>query len=481
MGVHDVSTTQRPRELRGNRLRRMPTQQPPPPQHADLQAVDVDEPATAAAEGHQLAVDVARKGPGQLQRVPFPATKQPTGPERGGHDLDDAHRCLPPAFHPPPAGSAPTRRSARACQGGAVADPRLLRIALITLGDPATLTGGYLYHRRIAALAPEFSAIVNFVSFPERALALPALAGRGVVRAAARTRPHVLLLDSIAAPYLATWLGRVRLPAPLTAILHQPPGGIDAAPWRIRVQARLDRRAYRHARLLIAASDALADGLRGDVLEGQSLVVVAPGRDTTAGTADCARAEVELRRGRNAALLCVGNWVERKGVLDLLEAVARLPDTAATLHLVGDPDPEPAYAKRIRGRLRTPELAGRVVVHGRLTAAEVAACYRAADVFVLPSKREPYGTAYGEAMAAGLPAVGWEAGNLPNLARHGQEGLVLPVGDIPALTAALHRLCDDGQLRSRLAAAARRRAQTFPTWHDSAERLFAHLRAAADG
>lgn len=123
------------------------------------------------------------------------------------------------------------------------------------------------------------------------------------------------------------------------------------------MQARLDRRAYRHARLLIAASDALADGVRGDVLEGQS--VVAPGRDTTAGTADCARAEVELRRGRNAAPLCVGNWVERKGVLDLLEAVARLPDTAATLHLVGDPDPEPAYAKRIRGRLRTPELAGR--------------------------------------------------------------------------------------------------------------------------
>ena len=48
--------------------------------------------------------------------------------------------------------------------------------------------------------------------------------------------------------------------------------------------------------------------------------------------------------------------------------------------------------------------------------------YRSADVFVLPSYREPYGTVYGEAMAAGLPVVGWRAGNLPNLARARPRG-----------------------------------------------------------
>jgi len=51
---------------------------------------------------------------------------------------------------------------------------------------------------------------------------------------------------------------------------------------------------------------------------------------------------------------------------------------------------------------------------------------------VLPSWREPYGTVYGEALAAGLPVVGWRAGNLPHLVSDGVEGVVLTPGDVPA-------------------------------------------------
>jgi glycosyltransferase involved in cell wall biosynthesis len=73
----------------------------------------------------------------------------------------------------------------------------------------------------------------------------------------------------------------------------------------------------------------------------------------------------------------------------------------------------------VRARLSAADLAGRVVVHGPLPVAQVAAYYAAADAFVLASSREPYGTVYGEAMAAGLPVVGYAAGNLPHLARDG--------------------------------------------------------------
>ena len=98
----------------------------------------------------------------------------------------------------------------------------------------------------------------------------------------------------------------------------------------------------------------------------------------------------------------------------------------------------------------------------------MAAFYRAADAFVLASSREPYGTVYGEAMAFGLPVAGYAAGNLPHLARDGEEGLVVPPGDVPALAAALRRLADDEGLRGRLGTAAARRAATFPTWEDTA-------------
>jgi glycosyltransferase involved in cell wall biosynthesis len=357
-----------------------------------------------------------------------------------------------------------------------VDDAHALMVSLVTLGDPATLTGGYLYHQRIAALAPRFGARVRFVSVPAGPFPLPIAAGPWVLRQLARQHPDVILLDSIAAGYVAPWLSARRPRTPVVGILHQPPGGIDHPPVRTTTQAVLDRWAYRAAPRLLAASAALADELEAGGLPRARLTVVPPGRDVAPSPGP---SPGDLRHGRRTALLSVGNWVARKGLLDLLEAVSRLPDDAGTLHLVGDPDTEPGYAERVRSRLARPDLAGRVVVHGPLPVEGVAALYAAADGFALASSKEPYGTVYGEAMAFGLPVVGYAAGNLPHLARDGEEGLVVPPGDVAALAAALRRLTDGEELRARLGAAAARRAATFPTWEETAARLFGELRAAA--
>lgn len=335
------------------------------------------------------------------------------------------------------------------------------------------MTGGYLYHQRMAALAPRSDAVVQFVSVPDRRFPLPLAAGHRVLAAARCARPDVLLLDSIAAAYVAPWLRAADRGPPVVGMLHQPPGGIDHGRPRAAVQAMLDRRAYRRTRRLLVASEALGDELRSRGLPADLLRVVPPGRDPASTAVPPAE---DLRAGRRIALLSVGNWVARKGVLDLLEAVAMLPPPAVTLHLVGDPDAEPAYAAAVRRRLAAADLSGRVVVHGVLPPERVAGFYRAVDAFALPSRREPYGTVYGEAMAAGLPVVGWRAGNLPHLARDGVEGFAVAAGDVPALAAALRTLADDDPLRQRMAAAARRRAESFPTWEDSARRLFAELR-----
>ncbi len=124
----------------------------------------------------------------------------------------------------------------------------------------------------------------------------------------------------------------------------------------------------------------------------------------------------------------------------------------------------------------SPILAGRAVAHGRVDPALVPAFYASAELFALPSLRETYGTVYAEAMAAGLPVVGYRSGNLPHLATDGREGLLANPGDIEGLAAALRRLIEDDDLRRRLATAARIRASTFPTWDDSAAVFFGTIR-----
>jgi glycosyltransferase involved in cell wall biosynthesis len=353
---------------------------------------------------------------------------------------------------------------------------RTLLAALITLGDPGQLTGGYLFHRRIAELAPAHDARIEFVSVPQRAFPLACVDAPRVLARASAVGADAIVLDSIAAAFVGPWLA-VRDPQlPLLGMLHQPPGGIDHGPLRSRVQAVLDRLAYRRARVLMAASESLAIDLRKLGYAEERVVVVPPGRDVASAPAV---APGDLRRGRAASFLCVGNWVERKGILSLLDAFAALDAESATLHLVGDDRTDVAYAEQVRHRLGRPDVHDRVVVHGTKSIEEVAAFYAAADVFALPSLKEPYGTVYGEAMAFGLPVVGWRAGNLPFLAEHEREGLLVTPGDIGGLTAALRRLADQPDLRKHLGEAARRRALERPTWDDVTQLFFEHVRAVA--
>lgn len=329
----------------------------------------------------------------------------------------------------------------------------MLTIALVTLGDPKTLTGGYLYHWRVAELAPRHGAEVKFVSFPSWPFPWPMLGGGRVLDEVSRCGAQALLLDSICAGYLAPWLAWRRPRLPVLGILHQAPGGIGQAAWKARIQAGLDGWAYRYTRRLLIASQSLCDELNLP-----NKVVVAPGCDVALSSEPAG----DLRRGRQAALLCVANWARMKDHLSLLEAFSRLPEDLATLHLAGDEGADPVYGEQVARRVA--ELGNRVVRHGKCRREQVAGLYAAADVFVLPSLRETYGTVYSEALACGLPCVGWDTGNLPHLIKDGVEGRVLSAGDLPGLAAALEQLCRQPELREQMSRAARLCARRFPSW-----------------
>lgn len=350
-------------------------------------------------------------------------------------------------------------------------------VALITLGDPGRLTGGYLYHRRMAEMAPRFGVRLAFISFPQRPFPLAAPAAPFVLRRARAMDADALVLDSIAAPFLGAWpFGEIGIP--MLGMLHQPPGGVEGGRVRRALQAPLDRRAYREARLLMVASEVLAERLVAEGVPRSRLRVVPPGRDVAH---EIGPSPGDLRRGRRVALIAVANWIEHKGILDLLEALARLPDDTATLHLAGSQDADPSYTERVLRRLAEPDLAGRVVVHGPLPVAEVAALYEAADVFVLPAGRETYGTVFGEAMSFGLPVIGYRAGNIPYLAENEREGLIVEPGDVAGLARSIERLARDDALRLRLGEAAAARAATRPTWEESGRIFFDTIRGAISG
>jgi glycosyltransferase involved in cell wall biosynthesis len=346
---------------------------------------------------------------------------------------------------------------------------QVLRLSLVTLGDPNQQTGGYRYHRKMAQAAPRHDAEIRFCSIPNLGWPL-AIAPAARTWRAASEHSDAIMLDSLAAAFAAPWIARS--PAPVIAILHQAPGGVDHGRIRSLAQGALDRLAYGRASGFIAAGQGLIDTLRRSDVPDERIRFVPPGCDVPSDGGP----PLELRRGRDVSVLCVANWTQNKGIVQLLNAFASLPENAATLWLVGRTDVDRGYARLVRRRIAAPDLSRRVVVRGPLPFDEVGRMYRSADVFALCSLVDAYGTAWAEALSAGLPVVGWRTANLPRLAEHGREALMPEPGDLRGLTRALQAITGASGLRERLSAGARRRAGTLPTWRRSEELFFEAVR-----
>jgi len=154
------------------------------------------------------------------------------------------------------------------------------------------------------------------------------------------------------------------------------------------------------------------------------------------------------------------NW-RIKGLDVLLNALARLAGAhpEVTLVVAGeDPSGGGASMRRLCGRLG---LEGRVFFVGRLDRAQLAEMLWHADVFVLPSRREAFGVAALEAMAAGVPVVASRAGGLSEIIREPTDGVLCEPGRPKALTDAIARLIGYEQRRRELAWAGPKRAGDF--------------------
>ena len=94
--------------------------------------------------------------------------------------------------------------------------------------------------------------------------------------------------------------------------------------------------------------------------------------------------------------------------------------------------------------------------------AELPAVYAAADLFVLPSRFEPWGAVVLEAMACGLPViVSDKVGCAPDLVRPGENGWIVPAGDPDALAAALREALAEPEQLARMGGTSSRVSATW--------------------
>lgn len=331
-------------------------------------------------------------------------------------------------------------------------------------GDPETPTGGFVYDRHAVQGLADTGRLggVLRVDGPFPAAGPDTLA-RAADGLAAVPDGSILVVDGLAYTPLFDAIRPHAGRLAVVALVHHPLGDETGLTTDARARwLRDETAALQLARRIVTTSRTTARRLRELGIEGIDIRVVPPGVDGPLDLSFRRRPEPQAP----LRMLSVATLIPRKGQDLLVDALARLADRPWTVDLVGDAR-HPGFAAAVADRIVGCGLSGRITLHGAVRHRELDRFWRAADLFVLPSRHEGWGIAYLEAVRWGLPVIGTTAGAIPEAVPPAARVLV-PVDDGDALTAALARMLDDRAALAALAAGAVGAAAGLRRWSDTA-------------
>lgn len=170
-------------------------------------------------------------------------------------------------------------------------------------------------------------------------------------------------------------------------------------------------------------------------------------------------------------ILFVGAVIPRKGLHILLDAIARLPPSTVTLDVAGGLTHDIKYTNFIRRQIHNRNLSSVVKLHGNFTDHTFVTLLRSSHILALPSSYEGFGIAYLEAMAFGLPVIGTTAGAAKEIINDGETGFIIQPDNSMLLAKRIEFLANSKQKLLQMSLVARKQFLTHPTWIGSFDKV----------
>jgi glycosyltransferase involved in cell wall biosynthesis len=165
-------------------------------------------------------------------------------------------------------------------------------------------------------------------------------------------------------------------------------------------------------------------------------------------------------------LVCVSRLIPRKGIEDLLRALAGNIKVECELTVAG----EGPIDAELKGLAATLGISDRVKFVGYKSPEELSQCYVDADAFVLPTRSDAFANVILEAMAAALPVIATNVGGVAEAVVDGETGLLVEPRQPDQLASAIGVLANDRNLAERYGRAGQKRALKHFTWTSISDR-----------
>ncbi len=340
-----------------------------------------------------------------------------------------------------------------------------MKVGFIIYGSADTVSGGYLYDRKLIASLRSHGDEVEIISlspgryFPHllQSLSFRLPTGFDIIIEDELVHPSLLLARQ----------GHDDRPIAVS-LVHNLHSAERRANWQNAIYRQFERHYLSSVDGYIFNSDVTEAAVTELVGDFKPHVLAHPGGDRLGGLG----AAFVGRRAEAFGplhLLFLANVTPLKGLHVLLDALKGLAAGTCTLDVAGSLTVDAIYARRMQEQAKS--LSTPVTFHGILDNEPLSDLLASSDALVLPSFYEGFGIAYLEGMSFGLPAIGTTAGAIPLMIRDGLNGFLITPGDSAALRGILQRLAVDRDLLRSLSLGALEYAASCPTWEQTGENI----------
>lgn len=346
-----------------------------------------------------------------------------------------------------------------------------MNIGFLIYGSLDTLSGGYLYDRRLVDSLRDQGDSVEIISLPWRNYAAH-LSDNFTFRL-----PHnldLLIQDELNHPSLL-WVNSQPHRYPIISLVHHLRCSEQRPGWQNRFYYLVERRYLNSVDGFIFNSQTTKMVVSQFVEGSKPEIVAYPPTDRFGHSVSEEEVTARAQESRPTHLLYLGNIIHRKGLHTLLEAMCETT-LDVRLDVIGGSSSEPHYAAAMQKSVQDSGLTSRVSFHGPMDGEMLATKLRSADVLVVPSSYEGFGIVYLEGMAFGLPAIGTTAGAASEIITDGETGYLIEPDDSKTLAERLSRLANDRELLERMSVNSLARYRQQPTWEETAGRIREFLR-----
>ena len=360
-----------------------------------------------------------------------------------------------------------------------------MKIGLVIYGSLDTLSGGYLYDRKLVEYLRAQGDEVQVISLPWRNYAAH-LADNLYFRLPRGL--DVLVQDELNHPSLiAANLSRsVSGGYPVVSLVHHLRSSELRPPWQNALYRLVERRYLQSLDGFIFNSQTTRGVVTGLVGDRKPALVAYPPTDRFGSGLPDAAVRARAAEPGPVRLVFLGNVIPRKGLHTILQALSGFQSTAGhenpglILDVVGSLAADPAYAREMQtlASVRCPPSSVRF--HGALDNIPLRERLERAHLLVVPSSYEGFGIVYLEGMAFGLPAIGTTAGAAGEIITEGGTGYLIAPEDAGALAMRLAALAADRALLTRLSLNALARYRQQPTWEQTAGEIRGFLKEMGD-